>query len=193
MDLEQISGILLLILCALLLCAWEKLVCRTRDECEGGRQVHRETGQRETGFLRIWISFSAFEVVAMATFRSCIFKLAHCGSNVSQLRGEQLPTTPALAAADQHSTCRLRGVRRISCPIEIPTPLKNQSGAQILGRNYHHHPLGFSARFDGMNTRGGGRMFDSHPSTSSSEEEQEEEEEGEVTEEELVEGNYSYA
>ncbi|CAK9263977.1 unnamed protein product [Sphagnum jensenii] len=116
----------------------------------------------------------------MATFRSCIFKLAHCGSNVSQLRGEQLPTTPALAAADQHSTCRLRGVRRILCPIEIPTPLKNQSGAQILGRNYHHHPLGFSARFDGMNTRGGGRMFDSHPSTSSSEEEQEEEEEGEI-------------
>jgi hypothetical protein len=74
-------------------------------------------------------------------------------------------------------------VWRILCPIEIPTPFKNQSGAQILGRNYHHHPLGFSARFDGMNTRGGGRMFDSHPFTSSSEEEQEEEEE------ELVEGN----
>jgi hypothetical protein len=68
-------------------------------------------------------------------------------------------------------------VRRISSPIEIPTTLKNQSGVQILGRNYHHHPLGFSARFDGMKTRGGGRVFDSHPSTSSSEEEQEEEEE----------------
>jgi hypothetical protein len=80
-------------------------------------------------------------------------------------------------------------VRRISCPIEIPTPLKNQSGAQILGRNYAHHPLGFSARFDGMKTRGGGRVFDSHPSTSSSEEEQEEEEEDEVTEEELIEGS----
>ncbi|KAH9533383.1 hypothetical protein CY35_18G049600 [Sphagnum magellanicum] len=118
----------------------------------------------------------------MATFCSCIFKLAHCGNNVSQLRGEQLPTTPALAAADQHSTHRLRGVWKILCPIEIPTPLKNQSGAQILGRNCHHHPLGFSARFDGMNTRGGGRVFDSHPFTSSSEEEQEEEEE-------LVEGN----
>jgi len=39
-----------------------------------------------------------------------------------------------------------------------------------------------------MNTRGGGRVFDSHPFTSSSEEEQEEEED-EVTEEELVEGN----
>jgi hypothetical protein len=75
-------------------------------------------------------------------------------------------------------------VRRISCPIEIPTPLKNQSGAQILGRNYHHRTFGFSARFDGMKTRGGGRVFDSHPSTSSSEEEQEEEEE-----EELVEGS----
>jgi hypothetical protein len=80
-------------------------------------------------------------------------------------------------------------VWRILCPIEIPTPLKNQSGAQILGRNCHHHPLGFSARFDGMNTRGGGRVFDSHPFTSSSEEEQEEEKEDEVTEEELIEGN----
>jgi hypothetical protein len=155
---------------------------------EEGRYTERRVIGRQD-FLRIWISFSVFEVVAMATFRSCIFKLAHCGSSVSQLRGEQLPTTPARAAADQHSTCRLRGVRRISCPIEIPTPLKNQSGAQIVGRNYPHHPLGFSARFDGMKTRGGGRVFDSHPSTSSSEEEQEEEKEDEVTEEELIEGS----